>query len=1505
MKKIFIILMFGCLSGNIFSQTNYNITQGLALNLLTPASPTAITGLTAENFVGPFNIGFYFPFFGTNYSTFYIGSNGVLSFGSGFKGDAGSYLNQIKIPQSNAYYSTPYIAFANADLNPSLGTPTINYALTGTAPNRVLVINFTNVQYQLPANTDLNSVQIQIFEGATGKIEIHNTINKSPQNGTYKTIGIQKGSNYEGYSAVGMNGSTTINLVNTALRFETCSTPYPVITPASPVFCTGGTTVLSATCPTGTLSWSTGATIPSISVMPTVATDYSAICTNGCTATKTVTVAQGYPPTSAPSISKTPSTNIVPGASVVLNVPSYYCAGTVTWGNGLGTGASITVNPQITTTYTATCTLNGGCVSPAGSVTVNVDRIKVVTPTPSVSCSGRTVPITFNAPGTFTNPNFTVKFHKTKALGYTCTGDGSQGEYDLVSTTTTSSPSSITLPAGLEPSGSTYCGLYYGSPVFTYVSYYFEVSNGTDISPTYPLWIYNVCSQLFNVSVSSASPICVGGNSNATVSFVPDGINAGNVYTVELSDVGGTTFPSTPVVVGTLASNTATSIPIVIPSGTAIGNYSVRVKTTNPVSSSNSSTANGYLFSVDNVPTIVPTLTKNPTTDVAPSTSVTIAATCAYGVGTWSDDIYANSSRTVTPTATTTYTATCKSPCGSSSTSTITVNVVAPPTVTTDKSIVCPGGTGATLTAAGCNSPDVVNWFINGVTASFATGLTTLVNPTASTTYVARCTRGGATSGNAFISITVGTPPAPPTGITKTPNTTVGPYTTVTLAVAANGNPIKWENGSTVNQRVVNPSVTTTYSAKTVSGGCESTTSASTTVTVDASLPQGIVISSSPNVDYYSNGKIIFCASENINLSSQGCASPDITTWYRKWYNSTATQIGTGLTLTTNNNTTLDVDGRLFYYFATCTRGGVVSPNSNEVTVGVKENSIPNNIIATPTGSVNPGTSVSLSTNGSCFSPTTIKWDDNSTLATRVVAPTTTTTYSFKCVNGTCESTASSITVVVNGPPVITATINPLCGTGSSTNTSTVLTATGCSGTVTWSSVPTNAPKPSGNSGTITNISITGNVTYTAYCGASGLTSTGLVLTYIPNENGVVTANPTQITTVGQSVTLSTSNTVGTYTWFARPDFNNSPSQIGTATSSITYTPTSTSDYSVSTIVSGCSFSSPYVKVPFQLTVTGTGNVNLDKSFNEGCGTYLFANGGSGIPTLLCPNQTVDVGTSYFNQGLTTFTCVPGGTCARAYFIKRRNNVWEIWDVQYIYPDISQRLYHTKFKFDSNRPPCSAKWIKDADGSEVTLSNTGVCENVDNTVTNITLPASICVGQSMPVSFTTSSSAASYTVELLWDFSYQYLCGGGGGEGTALINTVTTTTNTASIPVQSSFTFNPSGCITGSGCGSQNRCDNYRIRITPAGSTQGVSQSLLQLNALPTASSLLKSTQSGNWNAATTWQCGVSPTATNLVEVQSGHIVDINNDVHAKSVKLLGTGKLNYVGASGNLILNQ
>lgn len=641
------------------------------------------------------------------------------------------------------------------------------------------------------------------------------------------------------------------------------------------------------------------------------------------------------------------------------------------------------------------------------------NSIQIIAPTPTASCAESSISVTFNSSGNFTNPNFTIKLKKIESCYLTSTTT-------IVSTySSSSSPISINIPntPPTTQNTGTYCSTMYGSfPASR--SYGLTVVNGLDSSTAYTLNILPSCSSIQNVSSTFT---CFGTNT-LNSNFTTFGIVSGNVFTAELSDLGGTTFPVTPVVVGSLSSSTASTIPITLPSGTSSGTYKIKIKSSNPIGE------NTGTLTVIGIPTGLPTLTKNPTSPVAGGTNVTLTASdCPSGNGVlWSNGSQ-NSSIIVAPYSSTTYTATCKNNCGQAPTAaSILVEVVIPPSITSNRYNFCPTGSSITLTAEGCSSPDLVTWYNASNGATLGTGLTYTSNVSSQIYFAAKCSRGGVQSAYSNqINITQASIPPTPTAITKSPNSSVGPYVTVTLSLATGGSyGVKWEDGSSSNPRYVNPAVTTNYTAKFTSQGCESSNGFTTTVTVDPNLASGISISSAPNVDYYSNGQAKICASENINLSSLGCPSPGVVKWYRKWYNSTPVQIGTGVTLTTNNNATADVDGRIFYYLATCTNGTVVSPYSNEVSVALFNNWTPTSIIATPSGNVNPGTSVSLLANGGCGNSTTIKWDDNTTASTRIVTPNATASYSYKCVNGACESSSVSKTVTVVCPTIYTPTLS-------------------------------------------------------------------------------------------------------------------------------------------------------------------------------------------------------------------------------------------------------------------------------------------------------------------------------------------------------------------------------------------------------------------------------------------------------------------------------------------------
>ncbi len=142
--------------------------------------------LTDDGVSGALPLGFTFTFFGADFTDFYIGSNGFITFNSG----TGSPFISQQLPDASAPNNT--IAFAWEDLDPGNGgQPALNiirYETTGTAPNRILVMEFFNVDH-FPSENRVTS-QVQLFEG-TNRVEIHTTA--MPSDGGLHTMGIENG----------------------------------------------------------------------------------------------------------------------------------------------------------------------------------------------------------------------------------------------------------------------------------------------------------------------------------------------------------------------------------------------------------------------------------------------------------------------------------------------------------------------------------------------------------------------------------------------------------------------------------------------------------------------------------------------------------------------------------------------------------------------------------------------------------------------------------------------------------------------------------------------------------------------------------------------------------------------------------------------------------------------------------------------------------------------------------------------------------------------------------------------------------------------------------------------------------------------------------------------------------------------------------------------------------------------------------------------------------------
>jgi hypothetical protein len=114
-----------------------------------------------DMFRGPFSIGFAFPFYDTTYTELYIGSNGLITFGSGSDERQNKNIPNTAAPNN-------MIALWWDDLDPSSGGHVYYYH---DSPNNRFVISFVNIpNYRYPDGTGSLTFQAVLY--ANGRINL-------------------------------------------------------------------------------------------------------------------------------------------------------------------------------------------------------------------------------------------------------------------------------------------------------------------------------------------------------------------------------------------------------------------------------------------------------------------------------------------------------------------------------------------------------------------------------------------------------------------------------------------------------------------------------------------------------------------------------------------------------------------------------------------------------------------------------------------------------------------------------------------------------------------------------------------------------------------------------------------------------------------------------------------------------------------------------------------------------------------------------------------------------------------------------------------------------------------------------------------------------------------------------------------------------------------------------------------------------------------------------------
>ncbi len=177
---------------NLVTKLNYKLstTIGTFTYLADANAFTWATGATAdEGYTTATNIGFNFNYCGAQFTQFQVSTNGFLKFGTGL-------ANARSIDSLSGKLTRSVLAPLWDNLSVSATATDITYKLDGTAPNRILTVEWKNVKWNNTAIANAE-FQIKLYE-YHGKIEY-----------AYGTMGTPTA----GSASIGMNDNSSLTYV--------------------------------------------------------------------------------------------------------------------------------------------------------------------------------------------------------------------------------------------------------------------------------------------------------------------------------------------------------------------------------------------------------------------------------------------------------------------------------------------------------------------------------------------------------------------------------------------------------------------------------------------------------------------------------------------------------------------------------------------------------------------------------------------------------------------------------------------------------------------------------------------------------------------------------------------------------------------------------------------------------------------------------------------------------------------------------------------------------------------------------------------------------------------------------------------------------------------------------------------------------------------------------------------------------------------------------------------
>ncbi|WP_337045208.1 gliding motility-associated C-terminal domain-containing protein [Emticicia sp. 17c] len=853
-------------------------------------------------------------------------------------------------------------------------------------------------------------------------------LNGAPSSNTNPLVVTQSGV----YTATCTTSCGT-SVASNSIQINTGGIPNaPTITADKTSLCAGESATLTAANCSGTINWLLNGA-PNSNTNPLVVTQsgvYTATCTTSCgtsVASNSIQINTGGLP-DAPVITAD-KTNLCAGESATLTAAN--CSGTINW---LLNGApSSNTNPLVVTQsgiYTATCTTSCGTSVASNSIQINTGGLPdapVITADKTNLCAGESATLTAdNCSGTINWLLNGVPNSNTNPLVVT-----QSGVYTATCTTscgTSVASNSIQINTGGLPDAPVITAdktnLCAGeSATLTAANCSGTINwllNGAPNSNTNPLVVTQsgvytaTCTTSCGTSVSSNSiQINTGGIPNApTITADKTSLCAGESATLTAANCSGTINW---LLNGAPDSNTN---PLVV---TQSGVYTATCTT----SCGTSVASNNIQINTGGLPD-APVITADKTSLCAGESATLTAANCSGTINWLLNGAPDSNTNPLVVTQSGVYTATCTTSCGTSVASNSiqisTGGIPNAPTITADKTSLC-AGESATLTAANCSG--TINWLLNGAPNSNTNPLVV----TQSGVYTATCTTSCGTSvaSNSIQINTGGIPNAPTITADKT-SLCAGESATLTAANCSGT--INWLlNGapdSNTNPLVVTQSGIYTATCTTNCG----TSVVSNEIVIISKTDCSICNVVNPVI---SANKTSICKPENVTLTAIGCGE-GLVIW-------SSGQIGSSITVKPTATS---------IYTAVCKESNVCSSGlSNAVQIKMANVTLPSLVCLTDF--VCTGESVTIKASG-CEG--VVVWSTGEIGETLTLVPDSTVKYTAKCKVGECESGVTEPVMIPYGSPN-----KPFihCKKQICPGESTVMTATGCTGLVVWSTGATGA----------------------------------------------------------------------------------------------------------------------------------------------------------------------------------------------------------------------------------------------------------------------------------------------------------------------------------------------------------------------------------------------------------------------------------------------------------------